>query len=89
MSDQISRVLVYWDSTDPQNEGWAYRVSADHGDIASGALKDQYDLPTDADGTALQEAVVQVAYAHDLEIETGDVTAEPNVDGGYAEWLRG
>lgn len=82
-------VLVYWDSQDPTNEGWAYRVSADHGDIASGSMDDLGgcgDLPTDADGSALQDAVVSVAHQHDIEITADDVVCEPNVDGGYARW---
>lgn len=86
----INEVRVYWDSQDPTNEGWAYRVDYSDGHRESGSLSDYVDLPMLTDSAALSDAVVEVAWQHDLQIDDhGAIACEPNIDGGFAVWTAG
>lgn len=76
---------IYWDTQDPANEGWAYRVLFSDGHEESGAW--EWDLPRQATIGQLQDAVVTLAYEHDIAIAAGDVAGDESVDGGYAEWI--
>ena len=83
----VTRVLIYWDSQDSINEGWAYRVTFSDGTEESGISG--FPQQDDATREQLRDAVVAVAYEYDIEISGDDVaTVEPNVDGGFAEWTN-
>jgi hypothetical protein len=77
------KITVWWDNQDHANEGWAYRVLGGDDDRDEGPLD---SLPDNADGTALQDAVVSIAHQHGVTITSDDVVVEPNIDGGFAEW---
>ncbi len=83
----IDKIAVYWDKHDPAGEGWAFTVRFVDG-REEGGPSDWPEAPI-ADGTALQEAVVNVAYQYGAAIVNDDVVAEPKIDGGYAEWIKG
>ena len=80
---QATQVTIYWDAQDIANEGWAFRVRFSDGHEESGA----YDnLGMNATAAQLRDAVVALAWEHDVEISPDLVIADPNIDGGYAEW---
>ncbi len=76
MSSTATKITVYWDVQDSANEGWAYRLSHQSGEIASGAI-DADDLDA-----AIEQAIVESG----LEITVDAFAKEPNLDGGYAIW---
>jgi hypothetical protein len=84
MQRKLTQVEIYWDSQDPNNEGWAERLTYDDGHQESGPC-DLIDTP-EASRTELQEAIVALAWQNGIEIRDDEVAVEPNVDGGYAEW---
>lgn len=80
---RATQVTIYWDSQDSSNEGWAYRIRFSDGHEESGSHD---GLGMNATAAQLRDAVVSLAWEHDVEVSSDSVTAEPNVDGGYAEW---
>ena len=84
MTTTITEIKVYWDTQDPANEGWAYTIYGEDRIIESGPIEFLEDF---ADGGSLQEAVVNLAAEHGVDIETGDVATEQH-DGGFAIWTR-
>ncbi len=67
MNKTEPRALVFWDTQDPGNPGWAYRLyDADGQETDSGPIC--YDMPRDSpDGEVIAQA------ADDLHIQTFDV----------------
>lgn len=82
--ENVREITVWWDTQDKANEGWAYRVCGVGDDRDEGP----YDgvLAGNADGSALQNAVVSLAFQFGVTITNDDVVVEPNIDGGYAKW---
>ena len=94
----IRMVEIYWDNTEPDNEGWAWRITMDDpaqgnnffiaSHQESGALDDN-DLDRDASNEEMCDAVESFAFIyHDLNINAEDVSAECTRDGGYAVWQK-
>ena len=86
MTREITGVKVYWDSQDPNNEGWAYRLysrseEGDEIEIESGEVDA-------ADDASPSELVVRVAWEHGITVREDSCACEPNVDGGWAQWTR-
>lgn len=77
MARTPTRVQIYWDVQDRDNERWAYNASDEQGLIDSGSLESD---PDDLDG-AITEAIC--ALGLDL---TADLFATSKDDGGYAVW---
>ena len=76
----VSEVVVFWDASDPENEGWAYRiVGAENASISSGSI----DFADDAD---LDAAIDSIVNTLDLPCRTDDWAREPNQEGGWACW---
>ena len=86
MTRELKQIEVYWDSQDPANEGWAERLTYDDGHQESGPC-DELDHD-DATSGELQDAVVALAWANGIEIDTAAVAADSRQDGGYAVWQR-
>ncbi len=80
---KLTRCEIYWDTQDPNNEGWAERATYDDGHQESGPC---YGTPANADQSDLEDAVVDLAFLHGTTIEPGDVAVDMHVDGGYAIW---
>jgi len=78
-----SRVLIYWDDSDPENRGWAYKLEWPNGEVESGA---DYDLPVLCNATDMQTAVQDLAYRNGRYVDLDDIMADPDLDGGFAEW---
>jgi len=88
MSTHATEISIYWDTADPQNEGWAYRMHDHTGAMAdSGPYDIIPDLPDEASDAQLAEAVVALAYGEGITIATSDVATSRD-DGGYAVWSR-
>jgi len=79
----LIRAEIYWDTQDPQNEGWAWRARYAGGHEESGEW--DFLLAADADADAIQRAVVAVAHQHGQQIEVGDVAVDMH-DGGHGIW---
>jgi len=62
-------VTLYWDEQDQQNEGWAWRMSSEHGDWESGALAARPDASREDLILAFQEQVT--ALTDDDIVEVG------------------
>jgi len=86
MTTEITGVKVYWDSQDPANEGWAYRlfgaVDGEQVEIDSGALDA-------ADDSSPADLVVRVAMENGIDIRRDECACEPDEDGGWATWWAG
>ena len=82
MSRELTSCRVYWDTSDPNNEGWAEKLEFNDGHEESGPchLLDE----DEGNDLAMKEAVVWLAWQYDVEIEAGMVT----VDGLVASWER-
>tara|TARA_Y100000296_G_C5152956_1_gene247433 strand:+ start:1171 stop:1437 length:267 start_codon:yes stop_codon:yes gene_type:complete len=81
----ITKIEVYWDAQDPNNEGWAERITYNSRFQESGELC--WDLDDDADGSEVCEAVCYLASVHRIYIEADEV-AYDHADGGHAVWTR-
>lgn len=79
MTRTITDLTIYWDSQDPNNEGWAYRASDERGDIASAGIDGVAD--DDMDG-----AIAEACRELDLPLTADQFAREPHIDGGYATW---
>tara|TARA_Y100000310_G_C20612916_1_gene778976 strand:- start:411 stop:680 length:270 start_codon:yes stop_codon:yes gene_type:complete len=80
-SRTIAKLEIYWDSQDSNNEGWAERITYNDDHQESGELS--WPLADDAKGSALADAVVNLAFLNDLVIASDDVGVEA-ADGGHA-----
>jgi hypothetical protein len=78
MARTVTKVTVYWDAQDSSNEGWAYRLSDEDGDIESGSL----DSISDDLDVAIDEAI----SISGLDLTADMFAREPHIDGGYAFW---
>jgi len=79
----ITEATIYWDSTDPNNEGWAARVKFSDGYEWTGC----WEWTCDGSVTDLEEAVIALAHFNGQEIDTDSIICEPNASGGaYASW---
>lgn len=76
---KATEIKVYWDAQDRSNEGWAYRLSDENGDIESGSLDDASDL---------NQAIEQAISESGLDLDVCSFGSQPNVDGGYAVWTE-
>ena len=72
----ITKVQIYWDNQDRDNEGWAYRATSQGESVASGGVE----------ATSLTEAIEQVIWALSLDVSTDDFGCSPE-EGGYAVWV--
>lgn len=81
MATQINEATIYWD---PLNEGWAFRVRFDDGEVELGA----WDADCDGSVSQLEAAVVELVAQDGKTIDTGMVASEPDRDGGYATYCR-
>ena len=73
----ITHILVYWDTQDPQNEGWAVRWWR-------GEHEESDSVDTDGDlDDAIGVACHQIDADPDISQHFG---REEEVDGGFAEW---
>lgn len=78
-------IIVYWNSTDRANEGWAYRVShcspTGPGTMAAGRIADKSfglcHLEPDAKPSEQIEAVVTIAWHYGIDIDSGSVAYDP------------
>ena len=62
----MDRISIYWDTQDPANPGWAWRLYADQVELESGPL----EAPADATPGALVAAfAAQVGYAGQITVE--------------------
>ena len=78
---EVTRVEIYWDAQDRDNEGWAYRWErVGHGEQSSGL-----DGVADDD---LDGAIAQACWELGVAIAPDQFARVPKVDGGYAMWER-
>ena len=75
----ITSITVYWDSQDPDNEGWAYRTTDSDGRTDSDGIG---ILPT----ATLGEAIEQACHELDVDLHADQFAGDPNADGGWASW---
>ena len=73
----VTEVVVHWDASDSENEGWAYRIVGEHHTICTGGI----DFAQDLDG-----AIDSIINTLDLPCRTDDWAREPNQEGGWACW---
>ena len=68
MSDAriLTQAMIYWDNQDKANEGWAYRVRFSDGHEESGEWG--WNVSDIDRETAMQEAVVSLAYEHGVDL---------------------
>lgn len=82
MTTTYDEIKVYWDTTDPNNEGWAYVAYTGDGEdqkvAESGGL--------DADDDDLDGAIDEVCHLLDVDLRADQFAREPNIDGGFAIW---
>jgi hypothetical protein len=70
---KITKLTVYWDTQDPDNEGWAWRTDDDSGEIAI------------VSHASLDEAIDQAC--HELDIDANHDDFDKSTDeGGYGFW---
>ena len=79
---ELTKAEIYWDTADPENEGWAWRVR--HGDVDESGPWD-HNLPDVANETRMQEAVALLAHEHDVTIDPGPVAVDTSGT-GHASW---
>ena len=87
MTREITKVEVWYDSTDHENEGWVASITrgGDNTDRDDNLAEDYATISDDPDGSELQDAVIAVAHQHDITLTSDDVIFE-NIEGGYAHW---
>ena len=78
MTTTYDEIKVYWDATDPNNEGWAYEAWAGGKIAESGSI----EVDTDDLDVAIEEAVRVL----DAGVRTDQFAREPYIDGGFATW---
>lgn len=76
-SRNLTRIVVYWDRQ-AETEGWAYRLSDDQGDIASGGIF--------AAGDDLDAAIGEAVRESGLDLDPDMFAREPELEGGFAIW---
>lgn len=64
---------IYWDTQDPTNEGWAYRVRFDDGGTEESG---EWDHSIDRFTSTIADAVVDLAYQHGRRIRADEVVIE-------------
>lgn len=79
--DATSLIQVCWGDTGSR-EDWIYRINQGQWR----PLKNRHQLSENANSTALQEAVVEIAHQKGLAISVDSVVADIGDAGGYAEW---
>jgi len=75
----MNAVTVYWDTQDPNNQGWAYRATGEPGDIASGPI----------DGVAADDiygAIAEACHILGLDVTPDSFATDTHTDGGWAVW---
>ena len=84
MSQTPNEIIVYWNSSDRENEGWAYRVGntspVGPGTIAAGRIEESgfmIHLEPTAGPSEQIEAVVALAWHYGIEIDSGAVAYDP------------
>jgi len=79
----LTSLRIYWDSQNPNNEGWAYSVGYedDHEDTGP------WDMRDDATADDVRSAVIELAWQHDMRIESHDVHVDMHTDGGFGTWI--
>ena len=82
MSRQPTEITIYWDSQDPWNEGWAFRLCDESGDIGSG--------PIDCGGPDddLDDVIDGAMHELDIDLTHDDFARDPTEDGGWAIWRQ-
>ena len=75
MTRKPTQITVYWDRSDYDNQGWAYRASDARGDIASGSI----------DANELHEAIDEACNELDMSGIEQDFALSIE-EGGYAMW---
>lgn len=73
-----AEIEVFWDSQDPQNEGWAYRATDSDGREESG--------PLDAAAHDMDDAIREACQFIGANLTPDQFAREPNINGGYAHW---
>jgi hypothetical protein len=79
--ENVLDVRVYWDSQDPANESWAYRVVTVDGRETSDAVD---GVPSDD----LDGAIDEACRLLDLDLGADAFAREPNLEGGFAIFTR-
>lgn len=75
MTRKPTQITIYWDRSDYDNQGWAYRAFDDCGDIASGSI----------DANELHEAIDEACSELDMSGIEQDFALSIE-EGGYAIW---
>jgi hypothetical protein len=75
MAKTITDIKVYWDTQDPQFEGWAYVASGEQGLIASGGI----------DADSLDDAIDEACFEIGLRLTHNDF-GRHDYDGGCGLW---
>jgi hypothetical protein len=78
MTRKATEIRVYWDAQDVENQGWAYRLIDEQGDIDSGPLECVW--------CDIAEAIEDVIAISEIDIAVSDFAQEPYLEGGYAIW---
>jgi hypothetical protein len=79
----LTNCELYWDTQDPNDEGWAYRIAYSVGYESSGCWERLGRNPT---SEQLRNCVVELAHQLGREISPDQVHCEPATDGGVATW---
>ena len=71
---QPKEITIYWDTQDPDNQGWAYRTDIDSGPV-DGVADDDLD-----------NAIAETCRHLGMDLTPDQFAREPNQEGGYAIW---
>ena len=78
MAQTVKKIEVFWNSSNQDDEHWAFRVS-----VSTERYEcDRLDLEPNLRNGGIPDAVVSLAADHHITIESGDV----HVDGLYGMW---
>lgn len=79
MTTTITSITVYWESDDPDDEGWVYRFTQSNGDTIDSGPLDCDDL-----SSAIEEAILLSG----LPILADEFASHNHDVGGYAVWTN-
>ena len=84
---QLTEATIYWDVSDPCNEGWSEKRVYDDGHEESGPNDWANDWADDDDCVRgeLTRAMIQLLYENDIDA-TADGVVYFREDGGYVCW---
>ena len=78
-TDSYREIRVYWDPSDPEDEGWGYRAIDAQGREESGRIHAKAD--------DICCAIEEACFVLGARLTTDDFAIEPIKEGGYGIWI--